>query len=98
MASSVWKRNGQWQPSEKDVMYVENVEDPAEFRLPSSNLILVAPRMKEFGSIATSNLIDHLPLDRRDGPKTESIVDKPHKLDTASSTYIVNWFIAQHTG
>ena len=71
-------------------MYVENLKDPAEFQLPSSNLDLVAPRMKEFGKIAASNLIDHLPLDLRDGPTIESIVDKPHKLDTASLTYVVN--------
>ena len=79
-------------------MYVENVKDPVEFQPPSSDLLLVGPRMEEFGSIATSNLIDNLPLDLRDGPIIKSIANKPHKLGTANSTYPVNWFIALHTG
>lgn len=95
--SSVWKENSQWLLNGTDCTHVEDMEDPIEVLLPTSDRIFVAPCAENSRDRASFTLFDDIPLNLSHSSAMETLVSGLLSMQIADRTDVVSCPIAPRT-
>ena len=87
----------QRQSSKGNRTHVEDMKDPVEVRLPSSDLVLVILRMGKSRDRVPLALFHDFPFDLHYGPVVKSTVSELLKLYVVGLTHVISCFIAIRT-